>query len=274
MVPRNSFLKALPLLAIAWAAPIFADDFDDMVNAEKAFAADASARSTRDAFLAALADDGVVFAPAPANGKCHWESHPANKNRLEWAPAIAEIAASGDLGYTSGPWRITAAGEERPAAYGHFFTVWKKQADGKWKVLVDHGVAHAEVAFPEKVTRRGGLGVGAAPTWPVGVAELRSADLAPIGELNPRMVSADFYRLRESNLPDGRAEGKALESSATRIDTGLIISSAGDLAATWGGGIGGPSWIRVWRRPSAEDAPGKGWQLAAELVVPRAEPAQ
>ena len=105
-----------------------------MVNAERTFAADASARSTREAFLAALADDGLVFAPGPINGKRIWEARAGDKNRLEWAPAVAEIAASGDLGYTSGPWRFTKEGADKPTASGQFFTVWRKQADGSWKV--------------------------------------------------------------------------------------------------------------------------------------------
>jgi len=267
MVPRCSFLKALPILAIALAMPAAASDFDDMVNAEKAFAADASARSTRAAFLTALADDGRLFAPGPTNGKHLWEARAENQNRLEWTPAVAEIASSGDLGYTSGPWRLTNAGDDKPSAFGHFFTVWKKQADGKWKVLVDHGISHAQVAFPDKVLRRGGVGVGPVPTWPVGVAELRTADLAPVGALNTRMVSADFLRLRDGMVPDGRAEGQAFPFRTTRMDTGLVISAAGDLAATWGGGPDSPGWMRIWRRPSAEDAPGQGWQLAVDMSV-------
>lgn len=274
MISRCTLLKAISLLALALAAPVSADDFGDMVNAEKAFAADASARNTRDAFLAALADDGLMFNPGPVNGKRHWEALTANKNRLEWAPEVAEIAASGDLGFSSGPWRFTAAGAEKPSAFGHFFTIWQKQADGKWKVLADYGISHAEVTFPETVTRRGGIGVGAAPGWPVGMNELRTADLAAAGPLNPRMVSADFFRLREGRLPDGRAEGVAFASSARRLDTGQVISAAGDFAATWGGGAGGPTWIRVWRRPSAEDAPGHGWYLAAEVSALPSGPAE
>ena len=274
MVSPRPMIKAC-LLLIAWLAvsSVRADDFDDMVAAERAFAADAGARSTRAAFLAALADDGLVFAPGPSNGQRVWDLRAENKNRLEWAPELAEISASGDLGYTSGPWRFTPAGAEKPAAFGHFFTIWRKGGDGKWKVLINHGIGHADVALPDKVQRRGGLGLGPPPTWPVGVAELRSADLAPAGALNTRMVSADFLRLRDGALPDSRAEGDALPSKAERVDTGQVMSSAGDLAASWGGGVGSPAWIRVWRRPSASDAPGQGWVLAVDLSVPAVEPA-
>lgn len=275
MVSVQAIIKSgLLFVALLAAAPAPASDFDDLVAAERAFAADASARSVRAAFLAFLADDGLVFEPGPTSGQRVWEARKENSAKLEWAPELAEVAASGDLGYTSGPWRYTPEGADKPIAFGHFFTIWRKDGDGKWKVLIDHGVSHGEVAFPTDVLRRGGLSMGSAPTWPVGSAELRRADLAPAGALNPRMVSADFLRLRPGAAPDGRAEGEAYPNQATRTDTGQVISAAGDLAATWGGGAGGPSWIRVWRRPSASDAPGAGWVLAVDLSLPSPPPAE
>ena len=126
----------------------------------------------------------------------------------------------------------------------------------------------------EEALRRGGIALGAPPTWPVGPAELRSADLLPAGELTPRLVSADFLRLRNGALPDGRSEGDALPSQATRLDLGQVVSAAGDLAASWGGGEGSPAWLRIWRRPVASDAPGKGWVLAVDLSRPAAPPAE
>lgn len=274
MVSARAMIKAgLLFAAVLAAAPAPASDYEDLVAAERAFAADALARNTRAAFLAYLAEDGLVFEPGPTSGQRVWTARKEDKARLEWAPEMAEVAASGDLGYTSGPWRFTPEGADKPAAFGHYFTVWRKGADGKWKVLIDHGVSHGEVAFPKTVLRRGGLSLGEAPTWPVGSAELRSADLAPAGALNPRMVSADFLRLRPGSPPDSKAEGKAFPDQAARIDTGQVISAAGDLAATWGGGASGPSWIRIWRRPSASDAPGAGWVLAVDLSLPAPPPA-
>jgi len=276
MVSPTPLLKAIRPLALVLASlcagVASAGDFDDMVAAERAFAADAVARNTRDAFLAAYDEDGVAFSPGPRNAMRVWEKRTANKNKLEWTPEVAEIAASGELGYTSGPWQFTAEGDDKPSAFGHFFTIWHKDADGKWKVLADHGVSHARTPFPDKVVRRGGIGTGTPPTWTVGIDELRKADLSPPGLLDARMVSGDFYRLREGSVPDSRAQGEALPSHALHVDTGAVISRAGDLAATWGGGVGSPGWIRVWRRPAADDAPGRGWVLVAELVAPAVEP--
>ena len=62
---------------------------------------------------------------------------------LEWKPFYADVAASGDLGYTLGTFELRGApaGEGRPAAvrYGKYCSVWKRQADGSWKWVVDVG---------------------------------------------------------------------------------------------------------------------------------------
>src|SRR5262245_35102039 len=49
---------------------------------------------------------------------------------LQFAPAKAEISNSGEVGYTTGTYQ---AGPEK----GKYVTVWKKQADGTWKVAED-----------------------------------------------------------------------------------------------------------------------------------------
>ena len=267
MVARRYSFKAVAVFGLVLlAGPIRADDYSDLVSAEQTFAADASVRGTRTAFLAALADDGVVFAPGPTSGKAVWTARPDDKDRLEWAPAMAEVAASGDLGYTSGPWRFIAKGAVKPTAFGHYLTVWKKQPDGHWKVLVDLGIRHGQASFPEKVVRRGSLGAGMAPTWPVGISELREADRAPAGQVTAAMVSDDFLSLREGRAPESVASSEVLPGGpGMRLDSGLAISSAGDLAATWGGGPDSSNWLRIWRRPVAGDPPGLGWRLAVDL---------
>jgi ketosteroid isomerase-like protein len=257
------------LLGLAAPCAALATDYDDLVAAERAFAADAGARSTRDAFLAALADDGVVFAPGPASGKAVWTARAADTAKLEWAPEAAEIAASGDLGYTYGPWRLTPPGADKPAHYGHYFTVWRKQADGHWKALVDKGVVHAEVPFPTTVQRRGQLALApaAAAGWPAHLlADLRHADLLAAGRITPDVAAADIVRLRHGALPDATTRAEAFDAQpAARVDSGAVISAAGDLAATWGGGAQGGNWLRVWRRAGTGDPTGQTWRLAADV---------
>jgi ketosteroid isomerase-like protein len=58
---------------------------------------------------------------------------------LTWEAAKADVAASGDLGYTVGSYTLTVNDATGAPAIekGKYVTVWKKQADGKWKVEQD-----------------------------------------------------------------------------------------------------------------------------------------
>jgi ketosteroid isomerase-like protein len=56
-----------------------------------------------------------------------------------WHPNKVGVARSGELGYTSGTTDLTfkdAAGKT-VTKRGNYLTVWKKDADGSWKVLFD-----------------------------------------------------------------------------------------------------------------------------------------
>ena len=65
---------------------------------------------------------------------------------LAWKPFHADIAASGDLGYTLGTYELRAKDEAGKAtvAYGKYCSVWKKQPDGSWKWVVDVGTSSPE----------------------------------------------------------------------------------------------------------------------------------
>ncbi len=79
-------------------------------------------------------------------------SPPSTKRSLlAWEPSFAEVARAGDMGYTFGPWEFKQdIKDEKPIAYGHFVTVWQKQADGSWKFAVDLGVEHSQLTNPIK----------------------------------------------------------------------------------------------------------------------------
>ena len=135
-----SCLLVSPIGAMAQGDP----DWTSLVAAERAFAAASLAKGTRVAFLEFLSDDSVLFRPGPVAGKKWIEEHPAPSTLLTWEPIFADVALSGDLGYTTGPWEIRPATlQDKPTAYGHFVSVWKRQGDGTWKVVVDLGISHA-----------------------------------------------------------------------------------------------------------------------------------
>ncbi len=53
---------------------------------------------------------------------------------FSWYPDRAELLEPGRLAHTSGP-VFGADG----ALIGRFYTIWRKEADGEWRVLHDHG---------------------------------------------------------------------------------------------------------------------------------------
>ena len=254
--------------------------FDALVAAERGFAADAQARGVNAAFLAAAGEHGVVFRPAPLRvADVYTNAAPAEFN-LQWGPAAAEIAPSGDLGYTFGPYiSTTEDGDQRGA--GHYFTVWERDGDsGAFHFRSDVGIAHAPVPLATDVQRRGSSD-DSAPR--VGKAE-RSTRLDALRELDSgllarlrREAQADVYAsigaedlvlLRDGQPPmtspfDTATLAAADLGDAIHMTATERISADASLATTYAAPADGrgPSWVRVWRHEV------EGWKLAVELLL-------
>jgi ketosteroid isomerase-like protein len=96
------------------------------------------------AFLTYFAEDGVELVDGGGiDSKDAMRKQPSwpDGTTLTWTPVTAEMAASGDLGYTYGNYIYTAKNKEGKlvANYGKYTSIWKKQKDGQWKVVVDMG---------------------------------------------------------------------------------------------------------------------------------------
>jgi ketosteroid isomerase-like protein len=67
-------------------------------------------------------------------------------NRLIWTPVGADISSSGDLGYTYGNYEFHSKNKEGKATveYGKYASIWKRQKDGSWKVVLDMGNSSPE----------------------------------------------------------------------------------------------------------------------------------
>jgi ketosteroid isomerase-like protein len=64
-------------------------------------------------------------------------------NHLTWTPVGADISASGDLGYTYGNFEFRSKDKDGKTVvdHGKYTSIWKKQKDGSWKVVLDMGNA-------------------------------------------------------------------------------------------------------------------------------------
>jgi ketosteroid isomerase-like protein len=119
-------------------------DQADMVATERAFAKLGFERGIRESFIKYFAPDCIAFAPDPAKIRAELEKQEPDKFPLpvtvNWAPVWGDISAAGDMGYNTGPVVYEDTGEKkRPTRHVIFFSVWKKQADGKWLVVLDVG---------------------------------------------------------------------------------------------------------------------------------------
>ncbi|OGF64874.1 MAG: hypothetical protein A2Y62_13185 [Candidatus Fischerbacteria bacterium RBG_13_37_8] len=105
-------------------------------------------------WLSFFAEDGKMFRGADViQGKEAIRKHmaPAFETpgySLRWQPDFAEVSSSGDLGYTYGSWVSERKDAEGTIIKnnGRYLTIWRKEADGSWKVVADIGT----VAQPPK----------------------------------------------------------------------------------------------------------------------------
>ena len=145
---RAALLLGLAAGTVAGAAP----SAQVIVDNERAFERAAIERGTRTGFLEFLAETSVVLGPQPVPGRAATEAGAAPGAPLRWRPDLASIAGRGDFGWASGPFlSYHDSTTEPPVAAGHYFTVWRREEDGAWRVLLDGGVSYP---FDERLVPR------------------------------------------------------------------------------------------------------------------------
>ena len=278
------FIVSIVLAAQAAADPVTPNV---VVEAERAFAADAQARGWVAAFKRYAAPDAITFQPDPVNVHkvmADQRDEPADRS-LKWWPIYAGIAQSGDLGFTTGPYTVGNEG------FGHYFTVWAKQADGSWRWIYDggprndapspHGPDTQPILLPTASTGS----ASAEKAWTeVGAAEaaLAKAALTDARAAYLAHLSGDARVMGSRSQPalnnaDRVAE---LERRGTTITFGQLggrASRAGDLVYTYGdaawthdGQARRGHYVRIWQRR------GERWALIFDeiLLVPPTPPPQ
>ena len=98
-----------------------------------------------DGAVSYYADDASLMPPnAPAaSGKAAiravWAGILVPGNSVSWLADKVEVGRSSDLAYSTGEYQATMKDAQGKAEMdrGKYVEVWKKQADGKWKVVAD-----------------------------------------------------------------------------------------------------------------------------------------
>jgi ketosteroid isomerase-like protein len=289
----RALMCALPalLLSAPRASSADADAAAAIVGAEKAFAAQVRSVGVRDGFLAWLSPTSVVFRPGPVSGIKTYEKQPPGwRGLLAWTAMHAAISADGKLGWSTGPWTFSRdSTQKKPDAHGEYLSVWRLQADGSWKAVLDCGIGHPAptrdtpaVTFSAPVP---GANLGSKPLatrqslYQADAAFAKLAGTAGVSDAIAHYGAEDIIVLREG---DQRVTGKlaARDSIASREATARMVSNSqsvagsGDMGYTYGtfvtGGLADPdsSWyVHVWHRGAAAS-----WKLACQVVMPVPKP--
>jgi len=255
-----------------------------IVAAENAFSADSRRYGVRLAFLAHFDAGSWLFRPYPVPALDALARDADDGAPLEWGPDTVGVSASGDMGFTSGPWSAHAAGTDG-LVHGHFLTVWKRGDDGIWRVQVDGGISHPALAKPAgdvDIVMRGDA--RSKPLAGNDVTNRRAAleksddalrnalggesdDKAALWQ---RTAHADLRVLRRGHATaTGNEARDLLAHDAPRIGSGprraLDVASSGDLGYTIGGDASCAAcgtYYRIWRWQDG------AWRVLVDLSKP------
>ena len=283
----------MKIISVFFVAAAFAASSDispslaKMADTERAFAKRAQETSVRDSFIEFFADESISFEPdpGPARERLRQQTQaPPAGFQLLWEPRLGDIGASGDLGYLTGPSETIVPG--RPVRHGNYFSVWKRQSNGEYRVILDVGGG-----TPEKAPYAPGFERAAAvATWKghelkaSSEASLLAADkafssavatMAPAAAYAAVMAPTVHFqrmghmpmRTRDAAIEWLNANVKAWSTEPLKTET----AASGDLGYTWGKFSVTPAardaytgyYVRVWTR-KADGA----WQLVAEVATP------
>ncbi len=260
-----------------------------LVEHERAFARAAAASGMRAAFLDHLAARAILFRPGPLLGRAWFEAAPASAVLLAWEPWHAEISASGDLGWTTGPWTFKSDSTQSTIdARGECVSVWRRDTTGHWLVVIDGGISHERIersVEPTLSTLPPRARTGAGPLarreslWRADDELAKSAAAGSTADA-VRQHGAERLILLRPGMPRVAGILAAHDSLAARAETPRMMSNAqfisesGDLGYTYGSfvttseaGVDSSWYVNIWRQGET-----RRWELALHMVMPGAPP--
>ena len=265
-----SILFSLLISSVALAQ----QGIDGMVQSELKFAAFALSNSTKEAFIKYADSAGVIFENGEAiNARSFWGKKEKRPGILRWRPRFAEIANSGDFGYTTGSWTFQPLTiTDSIIAAGHFFTVWQLNKHGNWQFLLDMGTSNAPIESTSSLEKISLLTFSKLKAQDSSIIDVeysfintynKSPQLAYKKYLSNRSI-LNREQMSFAILPTDK---EALLSTYTEpakltpLKSGLATS--GDLGYVYGvaeykGKKG--NYLHIWRHEK------KGWKVALELI--------
>jgi ketosteroid isomerase-like protein len=281
---RVAMYRMLGFLAFALAAqaqqPSLPPRYEALAQAEREFASAAARDGVQKSFLAHFAEDALLLRPFATAAPAWYREHPDGPGKLIWGPQYLVVSAASDLGLSSGPWRYEAEHDGKAVvAHGHFFSIWRRDAQGRWQVLFDHGVGNPAPTTAVENTQPVALAVseGETPSAAVASSRAKALDAADKalrdrlghdpGNAYASVSTAQTLWLREGSLPtQGKFPPKVNGAQACGCGprVAMTVAASGDLAYTLGGAESSRASgvdVRVWRFE------GDAWKLLADVTA-------
>lgn len=140
------------LLLSSLPIQVWSQAVEDLIRAEKSFEKTCHEKGLQEGFLSHADSSGITFSRVgPVNAIAYWLEQGRADGFYSWSPAIAEISASGDWGYTTGPYEYRMSSlDDTVSNSGQYTTVWKKSSHGQWKYILDIGNGHPHTSLDGK----------------------------------------------------------------------------------------------------------------------------
>ena len=254
----------------------------EVAKAERDFAHMSVAEGARPAFFAYFAENGLSFGPQPAPMRELFGPAPPagtpRKNVLDWYPTWTDASGSGDFAFSTGPSTTSDKATGKALRWGNFSSVWRKQTDGSWKVVLDIGIQHAEPPSIEKwhAGRRTGFAAkdldSSAELEKLKAFDHLFAEGASLTDAYRKVLTDESRLLRQGAFPViGKTPimdhlSKSGQKNAAFEPTGGDISSSSDLAYTYGSFTAQPGDVKgyyahYWKRAKNGD-----WKLVIDVT--------
>lgn len=240
-----------------------------VVQAEKAFAAYAITHNTKSAFLQFADSAAVVFDKGKAiNALECWQHVPDGKGKLLWHPAFFAMAASQDIGFTTGPYEFRKTMDDTAIASGQYTTVWKKQPGGEWKFLVDIGIDYSISQYNKQAITEAPPLTSAKDTgvWKIEQQFIQQYTLAGSTAYSQVTIPASWFNMNQLSPVRGTQQIMKAISNNDLIQYMPVaggMSAAKDLAYIYGTTLSGgktENYLRIWGYTD------KGWIILVQVV--------
>jgi ketosteroid isomerase-like protein len=187
-------------------------------------------------------------------------------NKLVWEPFTGHVSSDGTLGWLTGGFVSLNQAQQEVVAQGAYFSVWKRQADGTWRVWLDEGITLPHIwqgAAPFRVAPDPDTGTGGSPNetpkeTPTETIDAAETAIATSADAWRGRLGADVRLHLDGQMPIVGRDAVIASTRASVAATYTVLRSeaagSGDLAITIGSlelrsaQTQRGTWVRVWKR--------------------------